>query len=479
MVSSTKTKPSKYLDPSESDPIESSENEDEESDDQPLAKVAKTSNKTTHHSLPLPTPRIVRQTRTSLQPSEEAASRPFPRFVDLVTSTDSVSESESGRSETESDVPAVKEVAARKPTNQSTEGNIIPSTNIDTNTSNKKKHVEDIESSDFDISDAESVLRSPNNTKHAPKNSIPAYEVERAAVDRLHNLCKYRKIFEPFVTPKVMSQMNNVLIEKQKGGVSAGNREDDYVRIPQPRVLSAVCKMREYQLEGFSWLVSNYNKSINCILADEMGLGKTLQSIACIAQLALVQKLSGPYLFIVPLSVLFNWMNEFKKWCPALHVVRLHSNDKDEQLRLRKVLNSNTTQVVVTTYDTVKSGGLMHTIRSIVWRSVFLDEGHRIKNENSDVAKACHSLRARFRVILTGTPVQNNLHEFGALLSFLAPNVFTQLSLFDAAFNLKVNSGSGGKKGHGSGGGGGEKQREGKCTLFVCVWYVSEIVFYV
>lgn len=275
------------------------------------------------------------------------------------------------------------------------------------------------------------------------RNSIPMCEVERAAVERMNSLSRYRKIFEPFVTPKVMGQLNNVLIEKQKRAQQDvfADTEDrfDNERLPQPRCLSAICKMRDYQLEGFSWLVNNYNRSVNCILADEMGLGKTLQSIACVAHLALVKKLSGPYLFIVPLSVLFNWMNEFKKWCPSLKVVRLHSNDKEEQLRLRKVLaNPDVAQIVVTTYDAVKTGGLCHALRCIVWRSVFLDEGHRIKNEDADVTRACHALRTRFRVILTGTPVQNNLHEFGALLSFLAPNIFTDLSLFDAAFNLKV-----------------------------------------
>jgi SWI/SNF-related matrix-associated actin-dependent regulator of chromatin subfamily A member 5 len=135
-------------------------------------------------------------------------------------------------------------------------------------------------------------------------------------------------------------------------------------------------------------------------------------------------------------------MNEFKKWCPQLKVLRLHSLDKDEQVRLRKSLSDpNIAQVVVTTYDTLKTGGLSHSLRSLVWRCVFLDEGHRIKNENSDVSKACHGLRARFRVVLTGTPVQNNLHEFGALLKFLAPNIFTDLELFDPAFNLKVSRG--------------------------------------
>jgi SWI/SNF-related matrix-associated actin-dependent regulator of chromatin subfamily A member 5 len=307
----------------------------------------------------------------------------------------------------------------------------------------KTKVVNYAEPSDDEI-DAMSVDSAGDDAadiKQAPKvmrNSIPMHEVERSSIDRLVQLSRYRTIFEPFITPKVLKQLNDVLINKPTVG------DDDRTFTPQlitqPYCMAPACKMRSYQLEGLSFLVNNYHRSINCILADEMGLGKTLQSIACIAHLAIVKKQSGPYLVIVPLSVLFNWINEFKKWCPQLKVVRLHTLDKDEQLRLRKVLhNPDVAQVVVTTYDTIKTGGLSHSLRSIVWRAAFLDEGHRIKNENSEVSKACHGLRTRFRVILTGTPVQNNLHEFGALLSFLAPNIFTNLELFDSAFALKVS----------------------------------------
>jgi SWI/SNF-related matrix-associated actin-dependent regulator of chromatin subfamily A member 5 len=91
----------------------------------------------------------------------------------------------------------------------------------------------------------------------------------------------------------------------------------------------------------------------------------------------------------------------------------------------------------VTTYDTIKAPGFGHVLKRMVWRAVFLDEGHRIKNESSEVSKACYALKTRFRVVLTGTPVQNNLHEFGALLRFLAPNIFTDLTLFDGAFELQ------------------------------------------
>jgi len=288
-------------------------------------------------------------------------------------------------------------------------------------------------------SDAPLQTRGAAGGKPLDKNSIPRPEVEEADLQRLGSLARYRRIFEPFITKKVatlLSQTAKDKADRRQAGAGDGGDPGDAMHT-QPYCLSPNCLMRNYQIEGFSWLVNNYYRSISCILADEMGLGKTLQSIAFIAHMAVVQKLSGPFLVVVPLSVLFNWMQEFKKFCPRLKVLRLHATDKEEQFRLRQVLRDpDVAQVVVTTYDTIKAQGFGASLKRMVWRSVFLDEGHRIKNEDSDVSKACYKLKTRFRVVLTGTPVQNNLHEFGALLRFLSPNIFTDLSLFDGAFDL-------------------------------------------
>jgi len=224
---------------------------------------------------------------------------------------------------------------------------------------------DDIITDDMEETEAASTKRasssssSSSSTKQQQKkkNSLSVSEINQAASDRLLSLVRYRKVFEPFIPPKVMQLLNELLLLKNsnnnttssnttsnnntKGGGGGGQQQtdfDDDIILSQPPSLSAGCVMKGYQLEGLSWLVRNYNRAINCILADEMGLGKTLQSISLVAHLALTKHLSGPYLFVVPLSVLFNWMAEFKKWCPALKVVRLHSNDKDEQIRLKNML---------------------------------------------------------------------------------------------------------------------------------------------
>lgn len=140
---------------------------------------------------------------------------------------------------------------------------------------------------------------------------------------------------------------------------------------------------------------------------------------------------------MVPLTVMFNWINEFKKFCPTLRVLRMHSIDTNEQQRLIGMMRDLTkTDCVVTTYETIRQGGMAQPLKRHVWRGIFLDEGHRIKNDESLSAKACMALHGVFKVILSGTPLQNNLKEAGAILKFLAPNVFVDLAPFEQAFNL-------------------------------------------
>mmetsp|Transcript_20109 Transcript_20109/g.44013 ORF Transcript_20109/g.44013 Transcript_20109/m.44013 type:complete len:436 (+) Transcript_20109:112-1419(+) len=194
--------------------------------------------------------------------------------------------------------------------------------------------------------------------------------------------------------------------------------------------------MREYQLEGASFMARMCADGVGCILADEMGLGKTIQSIALIARLKLELKQPGACLVVVPLSVLSSWMNELKKWCPTLKVARAHTSDANHHKVLAKQVLSvgpESPDVVLTTYDMIKN---MHSITSLVhWRLLILDEGHLIKNECSLRSQALSRVRAASTVLLTGTPLQNNLHELWALLAFLNP-VFSDPTPFEEAFSL-------------------------------------------
>lgn len=158
----------------------------------------------------------------------------------------------------------------------------------------------------------------------------------------------------------------------------------------------------------------------------------------------------GPHLIICPLSVLSSWMDELAKWCPKFRVVRLHSADEAERLRLRKevVMNVGSYDVAVTTYEMACNPTFNLTLsQKVYWRTMILDEGHKVKNEDTAAHAVLSRVHRQHTLLLTGTPVQNNLHELYAILAFLHPDIFTSADSFDSAFNLgtkehKVDSGT-------------------------------------
>ena len=293
---------------------------------------------------------------------------------------------------------------------------------------------EESEDSDSDDDNVGNVYVPESETRRVTKEELlAAHEL------RLQSLSAHKEIIQPFVPEKVY----NFLCSKAPTTTSSSNTVkedetgDDYPLIEQPPSIVEACTLRHYQIKGISWLVNQYKKKISSILADEMGLGKTLQSIAFLAHLLHVEKERGPFLVIVPLSVMFNWIQEFRKWCPSILVQRVHGSHASEVERLKNImLDATQTQVVVATYDTVKLGVLKPAFSKMLWNAIILDEGHRLKNDESKLAVACSALKCKFRLILTGTPVQNTLHESFCLLSFLAPDIFTDSSVFDEAFDL-------------------------------------------
>eukprot|EP00658_Telonema_sp_P-2_P082333 TRINITY_DN8684_c0_g1_i1.p1 TRINITY_DN8684_c0_g1~~TRINITY_DN8684_c0_g1_i1.p1 ORF type:complete len:1198 (+),score=283.39 TRINITY_DN8684_c0_g1_i1:46-3594(+) len=210
------------------------------------------------------------------------------------------------------------------------------------------------------------------------------------------------------------------------------------IEIPMPITLSGPGPPHPYQRQGISWLVSMYDRAVGCILADEMGLGKTLQTIGLIAHLKERHPLvSGPHLIVGPLSVLANWMSELATWCPSLRAVKFHGI-KDERQRLKdEVLIYGKFDVCVTTYEQFISEAHFFKHR-FIWDCFVIDEGHRLKNEKSLLAVNARGVPCKQRVLLTGTPLQNNLRELWALLHFLLPDVFVAASSekFEDAFDL-------------------------------------------
>ncbi|KAF9358218.1 hypothetical protein BGX26_002222 [Mortierella sp. AD094] len=190
--------------------------------------------------------------------------------------------------------------------------------------------------------------------------------------------------------------------------------------------------LRDYQVQGLNWMVSLYKNGINGILADEMGLGKTLQTISFLGYLKHIEGVAGPHLVIVPKSTLHNWKSEFSKWLPDSNVFLLHANKDERAEMIQTRLLTQKFDVCLTSYDICL---LEKThLKKFAWQYIVIDEAHRIKNENSQLSQIIRTFNSKNRLLITGTPLQNNLHELWALLNFLLPDVFSSSEDFDAWF---------------------------------------------
>ncbi|KAA1077986.1 hypothetical protein PGT21_025967 [Puccinia graminis f. sp. tritici] len=192
-------------------------------------------------------------------------------------------------------------------------------------------------------------------------------------------------------------------------------------------------RLKEYQIKGLQWMVSLYNNRLNGILADEMGLGKTIQTISLITWLMENKKQPGPYLVIVPLSTLPNWTLEFEKWAPTVKVV-VYKGSPNVRKQLQLQIRQGQFEVLLTTYEYIIKDRPM--LCKIKWVHMIIDEGHRMKNSQSKLSLTLTThYQSRYRLILTGTPLQNNLPELWALLNFVLPKVFNSVKSFDEWFN--------------------------------------------
>lgn len=199
--------------------------------------------------------------------------------------------------------------------------------------------------------------------------------------------------------------------------------------------------LRKYQLEGLNWMIRLYQCGVSGILADEMGLGKTLQSISILAYLKQFRNVHGPHLVCVPLSTLGNWMREFARWCPSIKTYKFHGNKEERKKMKLELLQEGSFEVILTSYEmaNMEAGFL----RKFQFEFIVVDEAHRLKNENSLLSKTLRSFNSKLRLLLTGTPLQNNLHELWALLNFLVPKYFGNAEEFDAYFTVTGGEGGG------------------------------------
>jgi len=204
----------------------------------------------------------------------------------------------------------------------------------------------------------------------------------------------------------------------------------------QPKLVSGG-KMRDYQLEGLTWLTCLYQIGLNGILADEMGLGKTIQLISFLAFLR-ENGTNGPFLILGPLSTVNNWVREFGFWTPKIPVVMYHGSPQVRGEIRRKQLKGDSKgakfPVVCTSYEICMRD--KKYLANYPWKFIVVDEGHRLKNFNCKLVRELKQYQSESRLILTGTPLQNNLSELWSLLNFLLPEAFSDLEHFQSMFDF-------------------------------------------
>ncbi|CAN6164379.1 unnamed protein product [Urochloa humidicola] len=199
-------------------------------------------------------------------------------------------------------------------------------------------------------------------------------------------------------------------------------------------------KLRDYQMNGLRWLVSLYNNNLNGILADEMGLGKTVQVISLLCYLMETKNDRGPFLVVVPSSVLPGWESELNFWAPSINKIAYAGPPEERRRMFKEMIVHQKFNVLLTTYEYLMNKHDRPKLSKIQWHYIIIDEGHRIKNASCKLNADLKLYRSSHRLLLTGTPLQNNLEELWALLNFLLPNIFNSSEDFSQWFNKPFES---------------------------------------
>ncbi|KAL6906968.1 PHD/FYVE-zinc-finger like domain-containing protein [Trichoderma evansii] len=183
-------------------------------------------------------------------------------------------------------------------------------------------------------------------------------------------------------------------------------------------------KLMGYQIEGLNWLLQNFHQSRSIVLADEMGLGKTVQVVGLVTSLIQDAPRCWPFLIVVPNATCSNWRREFKQWAPGIRVVAYYGGKEPQDIAYTYELFPNGTaemkaQVVIMSYDSAQDPRTSSFFKSANWAGLVVDEGQRLKNDQNLLYTALRSMKIPFRLLLTGTPLQNNKKELFNLLQFI------------------------------------------------------------
>ncbi len=261
-------------------------------------------------------------------------------------------------------------------------------------------------SNDLDIS---GVLRPPEHSKNPETTLTPNTRDPQTQPCALANLIS-----------------SDSVVQSHRDSLPATPVSTNAFITPVPSLLRGT--LREYQYAGLDWLAKLYRENTNGILADEMGLGKTIQTIALLAHLAERHEVWGPHLIVVPTSVMLNWEMEFKKFLPGFKVLTYYGTQEERRKKRTGWMDDDKWNVWITSYQLISQDNQIFKRKA--WHYMVLDEAHNIKNFRSKRWQTMLTFRTHSRLLLTGTPLQNNLTELWSLLYFLMPPDSTELEGF-------------------------------------------------
>ncbi|KAJ8493038.1 hypothetical protein OPV22_014759 [Ensete ventricosum] len=271
-------------------------------------------------------------------------------------------------------------------------------------------------------------------------NSENTAEVEDEAKGKKTGRGRKRKPASQYNNGKAKTAVRAMLRRSHEAMApeDAGLTEEDKAEKEQSELVPLMTggKLKSYQIKGVKWLISLWQNGLNGILADQMGLGKTIQTIGFLAHLK-GKGLDGPYMVIAPLSTLSNWVNEVSRFVPSMTAIIYHGSKKERMDIRRKHMPKEIGPkfpLVITSYEVAMNDARF--LAQYKWKYIVVDEGHRLKNSKCLLLRELRRLPIENKLLLTGTPLQNNLAELWSLLNFILPDIFTSNEEFESWFDF-------------------------------------------